>query len=351
MRMQRNLFLTVLIVLMLVLMAAYAPAFAAKGAGHKGQGAGGGAGSGSGAGSGNGGPAAGGGGKKGDLYGDLYVILRDPLGVPILDGNRCVQPISSVTGLPFAMDYIDEKCEVPEGYEDETIEVEFGRLNIGRSPSKVLDQAYAEVIKNLDNATEIGLDPAGRIMMKLAGEQKTIDSPRENLALYRMIMLKGTLKTSASSLVDWKPGEGVIVHPSIDCLLDGGLGGNDLFHAAAFLGGAADKTGQIGVDLVIYLNTILGINSMSPVRYFNFSGFCYTRSERHVGEVTFIVRNGDGTYYDKIDSIMNAVFGGCEYSPQEPARDFAQAADDSRAIVDFVHTAVHDLTNSIQAFH
>ena len=33
----------------------------------------------------------------GTLYGDLYVILRDVDGVPILSGDGCIQPISSVT--------------------------------------------------------------------------------------------------------------------------------------------------------------------------------------------------------------------------------------------------------------
>ncbi|MFN2195265.1 MAG: hypothetical protein ACK2UW_03985, partial [Anaerolineales bacterium] len=52
------------------------------------------------AGNGPGGPGGGGGDipDTGELFGDLYVILRDVNGVPILDGNGCIQPISSITG-------------------------------------------------------------------------------------------------------------------------------------------------------------------------------------------------------------------------------------------------------------
>ena len=55
------------------------------------------------AGNGPGGPGGGGGGGGGDipdtgeLYGDLYVILRDVDGVPILDEYGCIQPISGTT--------------------------------------------------------------------------------------------------------------------------------------------------------------------------------------------------------------------------------------------------------------
>ena len=45
-------------------------------------------------------PSGGGSGTVdyGSLYGDLYVILRDINGVPILDQYGCVQPISVITG-------------------------------------------------------------------------------------------------------------------------------------------------------------------------------------------------------------------------------------------------------------
>ena len=44
-------------------------------------------------------PQPGGGSGKvdyGSLYGDLYVILRDLDGVPILDEHGCIQPISTI---------------------------------------------------------------------------------------------------------------------------------------------------------------------------------------------------------------------------------------------------------------
>jgi hypothetical protein len=335
---------------LLVLLALGTPALAAKGnkagyggGGGVGQGGGNGSGGsqGSGGSGGSGGAGGSGGGGKGSIYGDLYVILRDGNGWPVLDDqNGCVQPLTPDGYIQ--MEFIEGKCELPAEYEGLTQEVEFGRLNVGRSPSKVLDSAYREVLKALGQADVIGLDPAGRLYLETGGILKTIDSPRENLALYRELMLYGDLRNlSLKADAQWSP--------EFYCLMDGQRTHEDLYFAAAFLGGAADKTGQISVDLVVYLNTVLGINGKNT--YFDFEGFRYTRSEQYTGDVTFIVSNGDGTYQDRTDAIMSAVFHNSNYvgNPGKAAEGFAQAADDSRAIVDFIHTTVHTLVMSIQS--
>ena len=132
---------------------------------------------------------------RGGDYGDLYILLRDEVnGVPeptVINNESYVQPID-VDGnlIPLTVE-----GEVEEDYLYLVQEVDFGRLNIVRSPTTVLDQAYAEALKVL-NATGavISLDFCGRLIStypdQVSGESivKTIDSPRENMAIYRAIM-------------------------------------------------------------------------------------------------------------------------------------------------------------------
>ena len=67
----------------------------------------------------------------------------------------------------------------------------------------------------------------------------TIDSPLENLAIYRQLMLTGYLGADADAIV--LPDENV------------------LNMAARGLGAAADKTGKVTVDQVVYTNEIMGL--------------------------------------------------------------------------------------------
>lgn len=163
----------------------------------------------------------------GSLYGDLYVILRDENGVPILntvtldvpetgeENVSCIQPISAVTdsveietwdgplpidayaGEPFALpSYIDiagdlVECELTEEMATWVQAVDFGRLNLGRAPDAVIEHAFDEAINKMNAATAFALDPAGRLMLELEGEWFTIDAPAENLALYIKMMVDG----------------------------------------------------------------------------------------------------------------------------------------------------------------
>lgn len=49
--------------------------------------------------------------------------------------------------------------------------------------------------------------------------------------------------------------------------------------------------------------------------------------------------DGDGDYETVTESIMDAVFGGTDWTDTTAggADDFAQAADDARAVIEFVH--------------
>ena len=138
-------------------------------------------------------------------------------------------------------------------------EVDFGRLNLGRAPDAVLDQAFDEAIRNINQAKTIALDAAGRLLLTtdiydpyltnpdgtavlLETVIKAIDSPRENLALYLKLMQDGHLITPAdertaidrslnggiplAQLAEIEDGPTTVLRPTIDIdkMVDMGLG-------------------------------------------------------------------------------------------------------------------------------
>ena len=295
----------------------------------------------------------------GELFGDLYVILRDEDGVPILadytitdgEGNviegACVQPISATDGIvtietngepleievfegePFALPtYTDAlgdvvECELTEEMLAWVQSVDFGRLNLGRAPDSVIAHAFDEAINKLNNARGIAIDPAGRLVLTLPDPEnedldvvKTVDSPAENLALYIKMMTEGHWITPEDTVIvkDKRPddvgppvGDGPSTEPRpvLDCwedeehsipsalqgrLAELGYGGlcdddrttgeqltrDELLLAASLLAAAADKTGSITLDKVMYINSIYGINQLGSIvpdegkNFFNF---------------------------------------------------------------------------------
>ncbi len=206
------------------------------------------------------GPPTNGGGGSPDL-GDLIVLYRDDWGVPILtdDFYKCQQPLAApgVT-LPKIGDEpgcvpntladsciipVDlETCAVVPGYEEYTQEVEFGRTSVIRSPVSVIEQSLGEVITKLATAQCTTLDPAGRLVntSEINDEilSATIDSPLENLAIYRQLMLTGKLGADATQIV---------------------LPDDVLNTAARGFGAAVDKTGMVTVDQIVYANEIMGL--------------------------------------------------------------------------------------------
>ncbi len=254
-----------------------------------------------------GGPPDEAGTKKGDLYGDLWILLRDENGEPILSAEGFVQPIDA-DGQIIPLD--EEGHPVDESLVQE---VELGRLSVARSPSKVTGHALDEAISKLTAATTITLDDAGRLVMD--GET-TIDSPLENLALYEEYMTEGGLA-------------GVALPAGFD--------------PAALLGAAADKTGEITIDVLVYQNSILGVNTVNSdgsITYHDFSSYDYDRASTYTGTITYLKdTDGDGVYETVTESIMDSVFDGTNWTDATAggADDFAQAADDARAVIEFVH--------------
>lgn len=278
--------------------------------------------------SGGGGKPTGAGSKKGDLYGDMVVLLRDANGVPILNADSLVQVIAYVYDATGALvplkDSAGNLVVIPynaEGDLESTVtigtttydvygaEVELGRLSVGRAPTKVLDHSLSEALAKLTAANAvITLDATGRLVVN----GTTIDSPLENLALYDQYMTTGSL-----------PG---VTLPAT-------------FNPASLLAAAADKAGDVSVDTVVYMNSILGINSGTT--YYDFSSYNYDRATTWSSvNVTVLVLQTDGSYKAEPVNVYETLFNSTNWTDPTTvggADDFATAADDYLSVIQFVH--------------
>jgi hypothetical protein len=255
--------------------------------------------------------------KKGSDYGDLWVVVRDPLtGEPLLINGEyqvcldagCTEVVLTVEG------------ELPEGIE--AAEVEFGRANVVRSPEKVTDHALDEVLAKLTAATVVTLDEAGRLVI----DGTTVDSPLENLALYIALMTNDpALDPVLNKLPEPLP---VVV--------------------AGALAGTADKTGTITIDFVTYFNVIAGI--VENGEYVDYSAIDYSRDDQYSGNITYFYQDPvTGVVTEVTEPIMDAVFDGVSYTSSSGAgvTDFAQMVDDALQVIDFVHTQIHTETPDV----
>ena len=247
---------------------------------------------------------------KGDDYGDLIVVVRDPVtGAPVLvDGEYqvCVTPDCSQVVLTV-------DGEVPEGVTP--IEVDFGRASVARAPDRVIDHSLDEVLDRLATATTVTTDEAGRLVIDGA----TVDSPLENLAMYIALM------TSDPKLT-----------PEILAKLPGDV----LDLAASMLAGGADKTGTISLDFLVYENVIMGV--VDSGEFYDFSSFAYDRSDYDVSYDYFYTVDGI--------NVLSATVNLQDYlEATQPTVDglsgaslFAVAADDSLEAIELIHTQIHD---------
>ena len=222
----------------------------------------------------NGGGGGDGGGAAPD-FGDLIILYRDDNGVPIpspedqvedpdgvlVDGGLCWQPIAFnvddellcpeecvVDSVPTGTAVVDVNqysCGVADGCSGCTQETDFGRINLARSPDEVFESQLTDVVISLSIADCTTLDPAGRLVASVVDDitldnlAKTIDSPLQNLAIYRELMLTGFIGAA----------------PGIP------LPDPNFYNTAARgLGAASDKSGGVNVDLVAYLNQIMGLS-------------------------------------------------------------------------------------------
>ena len=268
--------------------------------------------------------------KKGVDYGDIWVILRDDLGQPILDANGNIQPCLDVACTQVIQ--LTPEGDLPPEYADKVIEVDFGRLNIARSPDKVLTHSLEEVLSKLDGGvlgTTVTLDPAGRLVVDGA----TIDSPLENLALYAALI--------ATPAVD-----GVV---TLSITADNEGGGTTTYTfsvpeserldlAASALAAASDKTGTLNVDTVMGLTSILDVDSSLS----NLVGtYTYDRTDTYGDvQIWIMVEVSPGVLVPKLVNILDVVNFNTVPTidgDNNGIDRFTQAADDALQVLEYVH--------------
>lgn len=233
---------------------------------------------------------------------------------------------------------LDPECSVPtfaDGsaapWAGQEQEVDFGRLSVARSPQDVIDAALAEATATLASGT-VDLDPAGRLRVTNADGVKTIDAPLENLALYQTLMETGCIAGVSFP--------GALAHLGCDGTARDDA---DLRRAASLLAGAADKTGALGVDLVVYTNAILGIgqdDDLATMEFVDFGGFRYVRGQEPREAPQLLVRTGPTSYVVGTVYLFNAgvVFtGGWGPNLDYPVVNFVRAADDDLSVIEYIH--------------
>jgi hypothetical protein len=289
------------------------------------------------------------GSKKGDLYGDLFVLIRDPVtGVALTETiGTTVYPLVqaySSTGVLLPGTSVPRDAEgnllltgtLPDGtaYIYTTKEIEFGRLSVGRSPTKVLDHSLVEAVTKLVAADAsstdtmyITLDASGRLVIVTDGVAKAIDSPLENLALFKAIAnLPDGVRTISVTTTSKDGGLPVTLTWTIPTDVN-----IDLLKAS-LLAAAADKTGTITLDTVMYMLPIIGVTD-------NLSTVSYDRATTYSGVTTTVLVTKDGgvTWVPEVVSVYDAVFKSTNVTVPDGATDFAQAADDALQVIEFIH--------------
>lgn len=289
---------------------------------------------------------------RGVDYGDLYQLLRTDNGVPVMWQEPTtlewyVQPVD-INGNPLDLNAEGE-------LEDPSLatEVEFGRLNIVRSPQSVLDQALNEAMKVLAApGAQISLDFCGRLTSTYPDPVtseiivKTIDSPRENMALYQYIM-KHMFENTAEN--NYNNRLGFLGEPPYNF--------DPLTIAASCFAAGSDKTGTVDIDEVVYINGFIECEGLNPILnehenkyYYNFSEpmlgnaqFQYSRGVYEDRYLRIVTLNGNGTYTEDIKSVKEAMEDAGLFThvwgevDETKVSGFALAVDDAVQVLDYVH--------------
>ena len=127
-------------------------------------------------------------------------------------------------------------------------EVELGRLNVSRAHGSVLARAEGEALatysKPMTALYNLDADQAAALLRANFSDVSRYDSPLQNLALYKDLMISGDTRLRT-------------IDPDL-------APASQLDLAAIFLGTASDKTIPISEDTVTALNRILGLVELSP---------------------------------------------------------------------------------------
>lgn len=305
------------------------------------------------------------GSKKGDEYGDLWVLLRDDNGDPILDENDQVQPVIIVDGLPVVIQLEDPDgdghYELPTEYADQVQEVEIGRSNVTRAPSQVITHSLAEALSKLDGLTLTTdmLTEAGMLVVDGA----TIDSPLENLALYQAL-LTASDSNDDGLLEVTSDGYTFLVPESAQLDL-----------AASLLAAGSDKTAALTVDRVITVSQFLEVDDELSTLLTNYdydgstttfggtstwinvqvdgmatpddlSDDIYQSVEVNLvtgatitydGEDIFVPGVSFETIPNTVDENNDGVLDASDMTDSDGIDGFTQATDDALQVIEFVH--------------
>ena len=165
---------------------------------------------------------------------------------------------------------------------------------------------------------------------------KTIDSPRENMAIYQYLMING-FGTELSFLSTY-------------------FSANDIMNLAiGALAAGSDKFGNITVDEIAYMNDwILDWEIVTPVNplpdekgrnYYNFGSIVYDRESTYSDKyVKITTLYPDGTWSEEIVSLFDGVPSLwtsperlIDYSGNTNITGFANAVDDAIQVLEYIH--------------
>jgi hypothetical protein len=311
-----------------------------------------------------GGGGGGGGGGASEIpdYGDQVILHRDDIGRPILDEFSCQQPLAFPENVgcevvcdgdgPCLIPIDTATCSIPFEHATCAKEADFGRTNVARADDDVLDFQLEDVLIKLAIADCASLDPAGRMVAGFySGDElktSTIDSPLQNLSVYKHLVRDGTI--------------GVPLPQSA----------TPQQMAARAFGVAMDKAGEVNRDLLVYLNEMLGLTegetifgspeciypreevmgTMQTVEkcflnynlydgYDRISNFSTLPSPGYIGGdgvFEYLEEVGENLYSVTQASISDTVFGGDPGYTAGKIDGFVEAADDTRAVINFMHS-------------
>eukprot|EP01029_Cantina_marsupialis_P022891 TRINITY_DN561_c1_g8_i1.p2 TRINITY_DN561_c1_g8~~TRINITY_DN561_c1_g8_i1.p2 ORF type:complete len:536 (+),score=77.49 TRINITY_DN561_c1_g8_i1:193-1800(+) len=228
---------------------------------------------------------------------DLEVLVRDDNGYVIYESED--NPLTEiVTIIPNEYGFVEGAENVISLYDAEgeilpdvalhVVPIEFGRLDIIRSPSTVLERRLAEVIKNFGDGSvaNVSRDFCGRVMMfrtdaalALGEADKPIDSPLENLAIYKELMLHGFTKSAVNNglkflIEEESPFGGFDLQLRVDgewaplpkSFLDFTVDEqNQLIMnlAASCMAAGSDKSNTLNIDEIVFVNLFMGVPEVS----------------------------------------------------------------------------------------
>lgn len=202
-------------------------------------------------------------GTNGDLYGDLRVLVRDldPTdgggdGEVVLDSNGQVIPIGydPATGETFPIHLVlaaDGSYEIPADLLPYVQPIDLARADIIRSPDSVIASALTEALAKINAGTTISVDASGRI----AVDGVLIDSPRECLALYKLVMTAG----GSTSWTQAEANAAANLPPQLASLMASG------WDPTGLLAGVFSKSEPVSMDAVITAHTFMGLNEVTNV--------------------------------------------------------------------------------------